>query len=94
MSQKRRQWEQRAAEEVNRQQWEGEMDCDNPVQTVSLGSGASQKTRLTLILFQSVEQWFDPEVAVPKAYAQVRDTHRPEFLREPSLHGILIVSSM
>ena len=33
------------------------------VQTVSAGSGATQKARLTLILFQAVEKWFDPESA-------------------------------
>ena len=58
-----------------------------PVQTISAGSGASQKSRLTLIVFQSVEKWFDPE-SVPVGFGQVRNQRVPE---SPGLHGVLIV---
>ena len=60
-----------------------------PVQTVSAGSGATQKARLTLILFQSVEKWFDSE-STPVGFGQVRNQRVPE---SPGLHGVLIVKS-
>ena len=70
MSRQRRQAEHRADGQVLAEQHAGTVlpqpsapvqGADRPVQTVSAGSGASQKSRLTLILFQSVEKWFDPE---------------------------------
>ena len=60
-----------------------------PVQTVSAGSGATQKARLTLILFQAVEKWFDPE-STPVGFGQVRNQRVPE---SAGLHGVLIVKS-
>ena len=60
---------------------------DSANQVVGPGSGSDQKSRLTLILFQSVEGWFDPD-AVPSAHACVRSQLDKTV---PSLYGILLV---
>ena len=98
MSRQRRQAEARADGQVLAEQHAGTVlpqpsapvqGADRPVQTVSAGSGASQKSRLTLILFQSVEKWFDSE-STPVGFGQVRNQRVPE---SPGLHGVLIVKS-
>ena len=60
-----------------------------PRHTVAPGSGSDQKSRLTLILFQSVEHWFSPS-QTSKGHGCVRNQRDSSL---PSLHGVLIVKS-
>ena len=62
---------------------------DTPEQTVAPGSGSDQKFRLTLIMFQSVEQWFNPSEA-PVGHACLRSQRDPNAV---PLSAILIVKS-
>ena len=85
MSRKRRKWEKDAISEVLVAQ--SDSVSDRPVQSVSLGSGASQKSRLTLIQFQTVEKWFDAS-SLPVGHGCVRDVRSAQ---STNLHGVLIV---
>ncbi len=58
-----------------------------PVQTRGVYSQGGDKYRLTLILFQSIEQWFNPG-ATPVGRAEVRSQKDQS---QASLQGILIV---
>ena len=62
---------------------------DQPVQTVAPGSGADQKFRLTLIMFQSLEQWFNYS-QTPVGRGEIRSQR--DSSRAP-LQSILIVKS-
>ena len=63
--------------------------ADLAVQTTAPGSGAAQKSRLTLVVFQSVEQWFAPD-QVPVGRGEVRNQREPS---SPSLQGVLLVKA-
>ena len=60
---------------------------DRPVQTRGVYSAAGDKYRVTAILFQSVEQWFDPEKE-PCGQARIRSQKDPALA---ALHGVLII---
>ena len=66
---------------------EQKAQADQPVQTVGPGSGADQKHRLTLILFQSVEKWFQAS-ETPVGRGEVRSQR--DSGRAP-LRAVLIV---
>ena len=77
-------------------------DSDQPRQTVGPGSGSAQKHRLTLIMVQSIEGWFDPnrnphgaqlleQSQGPNSRAIVCSPHRS--LQE-ALQAITVISSI
>ena len=67
---------------------EAAKQSSNTVQTRGVYSQGGDKYRLTLILFQSIEGWFD-QSQTPRGFAAVRSQKKSAKL--PDLQGVLLV---